>query len=42
VNVAQGTTLGVYVVLQLGSGAQGNTQYPGFRVYKSIQIGPLQ
>jgi hypothetical protein len=42
VNLAQGTTLGVYVVLQLGSGAQGNTQYPGFRVYKSIQIGPLQ
>jgi hypothetical protein len=42
VNLAQGTTLGVYVVLQLGSGAQGNTQYPGFRIYKSIEVGPLQ
>jgi hypothetical protein len=33
-----GNTRGFFVTLRLGSGAQGNTQWPGFRVYKQIQI----
>jgi hypothetical protein len=40
-NLASGTTLGVYLQLQLGNGAQGNTQYPGFRQYLPIVIGPV-
>jgi hypothetical protein len=42
VSLATGRTLGLYVVLQLGKGAQGNTEFPGFRNYMPIQIGPLQ
>ena len=38
VDIAQGTTVGVYIVLQLGKGAQGNTEFPGFRQYLPIVI----
>ena len=33
-----GNTRGFFVTLRLGSGAQGNSQWPGFRVYRQIQI----
>lgn len=33
-----GDMAGFFVTLRLGSGAQGNTQWPGFRVYKKTQI----
>jgi hypothetical protein len=38
VNVTFGSTFGVYLVLQLGKGAQGNTEWPGFRSYKQITV----
>jgi hypothetical protein len=41
VDLSTGATLGLYVVLQLGKGAQGNTEFPGFRNYLEIAIGPL-
>lgn len=40
VDITTGDTLGVYLQLQLGKGAQGNTQYPGFRQYLPIVISP--
>lgn len=33
-----GDTVGMFLVLQLGNGAQGNTQWPGFRVFHPITI----
>jgi hypothetical protein len=33
-----GGQLGVYVVLQLGKGPQGNTEYPGFRKYLTLVV----
>jgi hypothetical protein len=37
-NRAGGTSVGLFLTLQLGSGAQGNTQWPGFRKYRTIKI----
>ncbi len=38
---APGQNLGFFLTLRIGSGAQGNTQIPGFRIYRSITIaGP--
>jgi hypothetical protein len=37
--LSAGDKVGVFVTLQLGNGAQGNTQYPGFRNYLEIMIG---
>lgn len=34
----QGDSLGFYLTLRIGKGAQGNTQVPGFRDYKRIKI----
>jgi hypothetical protein len=38
-SIELGETLGFYVVVQMGNGAQGNSEYPDFRVYESITIG---
>jgi len=35
---AAGQQLGFFLTLQQGSGAQGNTQWPGFRSYRKITI----
>jgi hypothetical protein len=35
---AKGQTRGAYITLRLGSGAQGNTQWPGFLKYLMIEI----
>ncbi len=32
------TWIGFYLVLQMGSGAQGNTEYPDFRVFQPVKI----
>ncbi|UCG88207.1 MAG: hypothetical protein JSW71_06590, partial [Gemmatimonadota bacterium] len=37
-DAAAGDQRGFFVTLRLGSGAQGNTQWPGFRVYRKIDI----
>ncbi len=37
-NRAGGSYVGLFLTLQVGSGAQGNTQWPGFRKYKTIKI----
>jgi hypothetical protein len=37
-NRVGGSNVGLFLTLQLGSGAQGNTQWPGFRKYKTIKI----
>lgn len=36
--VDDGQTLGMYITLRLGSGAQGNTQWPGFLKYHPVTI----
>jgi hypothetical protein len=36
-----GQSAGFFITLRLGNGAQGNTQWPGFRVYKKIDIQGL-
>lgn len=33
-----GDALGFFLTLRIGSGAQGNTQVPGFRSYELINI----
>jgi hypothetical protein len=33
-----GNKVGLFLTLQVGSGAQGNTQWPGFRKYRTITI----
>ncbi|MDH3457859.1 MAG: hypothetical protein OER90_13555 [Gemmatimonadota bacterium] len=38
-SIQLGQTLGFYVVVQMGNGAQGNSEYPDFRVYERITIG---
>jgi hypothetical protein len=35
---AAGDPLGFYLTLRVGNGAQGNTQWPGFRVFQKITI----
>lgn len=37
-SLSQGDPLGFFLTLQLGNGAQGNTQWPGFRQFKVITI----
>ena len=37
-----GDQVGFFITLSLGSGAQGNTQFPGFREYLTINIAPPQ
>jgi hypothetical protein len=36
--LAAGGKVGLFLTLQLGSGAQGNTQWPGFRKYLTVTI----
>ena len=36
--VGQSVKVGFYLVLQMGSGAQGNTEWPGFRLFQPITI----
>ena len=40
VSLAAGGKVGVFLTLQVGSGAQGNTQWPQFRQYLEIEIQP--
>jgi protocatechuate 3,4-dioxygenase beta subunit len=35
---APGQSLGFYLTLRIGGGAQGNTQVPGFRIYQPITL----
>jgi hypothetical protein len=35
-----GGNVGLFLTLQAGSGAAGNTQWPGFRKYQEIRIAP--
>lgn len=37
-DVAAGRTVGVFLTLRVGSGAQGNTQWPGFLDYFPVEI----
>ncbi len=39
-NLELGDTVGFYLALQLGNGAQGNTEWPGFRIYHPLTLGP--
>lgn len=39
-SLSAGSSVGVFLTLQVGSGAQGNTQWPQFRRYLEIQIQP--
>ncbi len=39
-SLSVGSKVGVFLTLQTGSGATGNTQWPGFRKYLEIQIVP--
>ena len=40
-SVGTGDALGFFLSIQQGNGAQGNTQWPGFRTYETITIvGP--
>jgi hypothetical protein len=36
--VSAGDTFGFFLTLQSGNGAQGNTQVPGFRVYRNVTV----
>jgi hypothetical protein len=36
--VGQSVKVGFYLVLQMGSGAQGNTEWPGFRLFQPFTI----
>lgn len=36
--VGQSVKVGFYLVLQMGNGAQGNTEWPGFRLFQPITI----
>jgi hypothetical protein len=36
--VGQSTRVGFYLVLQMGNGAQGNTEWPGFRLFQPFTI----
>jgi hypothetical protein len=38
IGAAAGQTLGYFITLRMGSGAQGNTQWPGFLKYRAITI----
>jgi hypothetical protein len=40
--VSAGGKVGLFLTLQVGSGAQGNTQWPGFRQYLTITIASAQ
>jgi hypothetical protein len=40
--LAAGANVGLFLTLQIGSGAQGNTQWPGFRRYLTITIASGQ
>lgn len=39
-NVGFGDAIGVSITLQIGNGAQGNTQVPGFKMYFNHEIKP--
>ena len=36
--VGTGDTLGFFLTLRVGKGAQGNTQWPGFRSFRNITV----
>jgi hypothetical protein len=36
--LSSGESVGVFLTLRIGNGAQGNTQFPGFRDYEEIII----
>jgi hypothetical protein len=40
--LSAGSKVGLFLTLQVGSGAQGNTQWPGFRRYLTITIASGQ
>lgn len=40
ISVQAGDVLGLFLTLSTGQGAQGNTQWPGFRVYQPVPIVP--
>ncbi|MGH7677130.1 MAG: hypothetical protein ACRENU_01610 [Gemmatimonadaceae bacterium] len=39
-SLAAGSRVGLFLTLQTGAGAAGNTQWPGFRMYQEITIRP--
>jgi hypothetical protein len=40
ISLSAGSRVALFLTLQTGSGAAGNTQWPGFRRYLEIRIVP--